>query len=520
SNTHSILSLYNQLIITNNGSVDMFDTDFNKTIHVYYPSEIVLSPLYAIIDKDGIIWSADRLKGLIKITGEWEGEKILLNGPFSINVFAMNISGNDLWAVPGGYKSSWAPTYLDGSIYSFIEGNWFSYYDENTPAFDSINDVVCVTINPWNHKNVFAGTWQTGLLEFNNNEIVNIYTDENSTLQRWEADPEKILVGGICFDNNGNLWVANSGANNILSVKTSEGIWKSFNLGSSASGVDISKMIIDSYNQKWILKRKTSDSKYLIYVFNDNNTISNTTDDKVKMLSGEVGEGNIPGNMVFSIAQDLDSEVWIGTDEGIAVFYSPDNIFSGGNFDAQRILVQQDGYWQYLLETETVTAITIDGSNKKWIGTDNAGVFLLSDDGTEQIHHFTEENSPLFSNSISSIVINDDGEVFFGTANGIVSFKGTATPGGVTYDDVYAYPNPVREGYTGTIAIKGLVKDADIKITDISGTLIYETKAEGGQAVWDGRNFDGRRARTGVYLVFASNEDGSETIVTKILFIN
>ncbi len=126
----------------------------------------------------------------------------------------------------------------------------------------------------------------------------------------------------------------------------------------------------------------------------------------------------------------------------------------------------------------------------------------------------------MFSNSISSIVINDDGEVFFGTANGIISFKGTATPGGVTYDDVYAYPNPVREGYTGTIAIKGLVRDADVKITDISGTLIYETKAEGGQAVWDGRNFNGRRARTGVYLVFASNEDGSETLVTKILFIN
>jgi len=276
-------------------------------------------------------------------------------------------------------------------------------------------------------------------------------------------------------------------------------------------------MIIHSYNQKWILKRKTSDSKHFIYVFNDNNTVSNTTDDEVKMLSGDVGEGNIPGNMVFSIARDLDGEVWIGTDEGIAVFYSPENIFSGGNFDAQRILVQQDGYWQYLLETETVTAIAIDGSNKKWIGTDNAGVFLFSDDGTEQIHHFTEENSPLFSNSISSVVINDDGEVFFGTANGIISFKGIATPGGVTYDDVYAYPNPVREGYTGTIAIKGLVKDADIKITDISGTLIFETKAEGGQAVWDGRNFDGRRARTGVYLVFASNEDGSETLVTKIL---
>jgi len=186
-------------------------------------------------------------------------------------------------------------------------------------------------------------------------------------------------------------------------------------------------------------------------------------------------------------------------------------------------LVEQDGHFQYLLETEVVTAIAVDGANRKWIGTQKAGVFLMSEDGTEQILHFDENSSPLLSNNITSIAINHEtGEVFFGTDKGIISYKSTATKGSDKFkkEDVYAYPNPVREDYEGIIAIKGLVTNAVVKITDISGTLIYETIAEGGQAIWNGKNFNGEKAHTGVYLVFASNEDGSETIVTKILVIN
>ena len=278
-------------------------------------------------------------------------------------------------------------------------------------------------------------------------------------------------------------------------------------------------MILDSYNQKWILIR----AEHSLIVFNDNNTVTNTGDDQVKVLTSAAGNGNIPGNKVFSIAEDNDGEVWIGTDEGVAVFYSPENVFSGYNFDAQRILIPRNdgtGLADILLEFETVTAIAVDGANNKWIGTDRSGVFQLSPDGQIQYNHFTEQNSPLFSNNITSIVINDKGEVFIGTAKGIISYRSDATPGGETNEDVYAYPNPVESGYTGPIAITGLVTNADFKVTDISGNLIYSGTAEGGQAIWNGTNFEGRRAQTGVYLVFVSNDDGSEKLVTKILFIN
>jgi ligand-binding sensor domain-containing protein len=281
----------------------------------------------------------------------------------------------------------------------------------------------------------------------------------------------------------------------------------------------VGELIIDSYGQKWIRVR----AEHSLIVFNDNGTITDKTDDQVKVVTSAQGNGNIPGNKVFSLAEDNDGEIWIGTDEGVAVFYSPENVFSNYNFDAQRILIPRNdgsGLADILLEFETITAIAVDGANNKWIGTDRSGVFHLSPDGQIEYNHFTVQNSPLFSNNITSIVISQDGEVFIGTANGIISYKSSASEGGPTYSDVYAYPNPVESGYNGPIAIKGLVTNADFKITDINGTLIFRGRAEGGQAIWNGTNFNGRRAQSGVYLVFVSNEDGSETLVTKILFIN
>jgi hypothetical protein len=175
------------------------------------------------------------------------------------------------------------------------------------------------------------------------------------------------------------------------------------------------------------------------------------------------------------------------------------------------------------LENEGVTAIAVDGANRKWLGTSNAGVFLMSEDGTEEILHFTQVNSPLFSDEITSLGIDHlSGEVFIGTEKGIISYKSTATWGTPEFvkEDVYAYPNPVEPDYEGPIAIKGLVRDADVKITDAAGNVVYATTAEGGQAIWNGNKQSGGRAKSGVYLVFASNEDGKETFVTKVLFIN
>ena len=512
---------YNQMIISCFFRVQVFDSDFNISYFINSGnSNYNIKPFDAIIDKDNFVWIADGNNSLLKTWNKGYGaESIELNGPGSKNVFQLASGGKNIWVAPGGRDNAWASVWLHDGLFFFNGDDWTTYNSSSIPALDTIYDFVCIAIDPANYQKVYAGSWGTGVLEFVNGSLSKIYTPENSAIQTLEGYSFP-RTSAVCFDNNHNLWIANSGANSLLTVKTNEGDWKALDLGTEARRMDLGKMIIDSYNQKWIIKRVTNDNGDYLIVFNDNNTIFDTSDDETKLLGSKEDRGNIPGSIVCSMAVDLDGEVWIGTDEGICVFYSPGEIFESNTVNAQRILVEQDGYVQYLLETETVTAITVNGANQKWMGTQKAGVFLLSEDGTEEIHHFTEDNSPLLSNDIIDIAINDDGEVFFGTSKGIISFKGYATPGGPTNNDVYAYPNPVREDFSGVIAIRGLVTNANVKITDINGTLIYTTQAEGGQAIWDGKNFDGRKAHTGVYLVFSSNNDGSETLVTKILFIN
>ena len=403
-------------------------------------------------------------------------------------------------------------------IFSYIDNQWKTIYHN---AFD----IIGIVVDPGNKNKIYAAAWGKGVLEFNNGKLIETYDETNTdnSLQTMTPGIDHIRIGGLAFDADNNLWVTNTRVDNLLSVKKTDGSWQAFQFLEFSTG-DAGSIIIDSYNQKWIvLKQNTSSTIGGILVFNDNNTIDDTSDDQAKWLNTVVGSGGLPINTVICLAEDLDGEIWVGTTEGIAVFFSPESVFGGNDFDAQQILVDQDGQFQYLLETEVVTTIAVDGANRKWIGTQKAGVFLMSEDGTEQILHFDENNSPLLSNNITSIAINHKtGEVFFGTDKGIISYKSTATKGSDMFkkEEVYAYPNPVKEGYEGVIAIKGLVTNAVVKITDISGTLIYETIADGGQAIWNGKNFNGKKAHTGVYLVFASNEDGSETIVTKILVIN
>ena len=163
----------------------------------------------------------------------------------------------------------------------------------------------------------------------------------------------------------------------------------------------------------------------------------------------------------------------------------------------------------------------MDGGNRKWIGTASGGAYLLSEDGQETIHHFTAENSALLSNTIFDIeIFGSTGEVFFATDRGLVSFIGDATDNEEYTGPTYAFPNPVRPDYDGLIGIRGLVENAEVKITDITGNVIYETISEGGTATWDGKSLNGKRAQTGVYIVFSVNDEGTEKKVAKILFIN
>lgn len=507
----------NRLAISYEYYVKTFNKDLDMVRGVWGYEGISARPRYAVVDENNAIWIADARLGLIFYEWEQSNRAIAPDGPLTNNAFKMHAEGNQLWVAPGlRNPSTWNNMWNQDGIFSFINESW-SYINASViPALDTIHDIVNVIVDPLDNKRVYAASWRRGLLEFYDGQLVDIYTDINSPLGS-SASVYWIGVSGLAFDSKNNLWITNSNVPNALSVKTRQGEWFTYDFSSLLSQNVIGDVVIDNFNQKWAIIGRG----HGILVFNDNNTLDFTGDDKAKKLTTAIGNGNLPSNLVTALAVDRNGEVWVGTDKGIAVFYSPGNVFTNNNFDASQILVEFGGYYQYLLESETITAIAVDGANRKWIGTASSGVFLLSPDGTEQLLHFNEANSPLFSDIINDITIShESGEVFFGTAKGIVSYRGTATKGAEDFTDVYVYPNPVRPNYNGFIAIKGLVTDVDVKITDIAGNLVYATVAEGGQAIWSGRNLNGERVASGVYLIFCSDHDGSKTFVTKVLFLN
>jgi hypothetical protein len=518
----SLQATDNQLVVSYIYFVRLYDTSLNQIIQIYqYPPNITPFPNDALLDETQRVWIGDNYYGMISYNmNSQEFSGFNLSGPLTAKAYSMASHGNNLYIVPGGRDESYVPLYYPAQVYNFDNTNWNNLNNNSVPGMAGVHDAVTVSPDPNIGNHFFIGTWGSGLLEFSGNSLVARWGEGNSTLHHHSAsDTADVRVGGTEFDKEGNLWVATSHTNNCLSMRKGNQ-WYGFTVPIVQES-DLGEMVIDQNDQKWVIMRYGNINPYSILVFTDNGTPDNPADDQSRKLNTSVGNGALPGSSVYCMAVDKSGEIWVGTEKGVGVFFSPENVFSGQNFDAQQILVQQGAYYQYLLENEAVTAIAVDGANRKWMGTDRGGVFLFSADGTKEINHFTEDNSPLFSNRIASISINDQtGEVYFGTDKGVISYKSTATDQTFNKDSVYAYPNPVKPGYTGWIAIKGLTSNASVKITDISGVLIYSTIAEGGQAIWNGANFSGERAKTGVYLVFASDASGNDKVVTKILIVN
>ena len=519
---HKMEVFNNQLLISFAYSVDFLDSNGVWTTKRVgsYQTGFPIEPRQAISDhvSSKTTWIADNVNGITKNYDIFGGSNAFCPaGPKTSKVYSMTMAGEELWVAPGDRSETWVGTYNEAETYHFKEESWNNISKSDLPALDSMRDVVSIAVDPDNAGHVYLGTLGAGLVELSNGALTNIWNETNSSLQsRGDASYHWVGIYGMAYDEEGNLWMTNCYAHNPLVVRKKDGTWSSFSFTGIVTTPTIGQVIVNRYKQKWMVLARGGG----LLVFDENGTWGTGDDLKKKLTSGE-GNGNLPSNEVVCLAEDKDGEIWVGTDKGIAVFYCPEQVFSSSGCEAQQIYIEQDGHTQLLLETEVVTAIAVDGANRKWIGTMNSGVYLMSTDGTQQLEHFTKDNSPLLSDEIRSIVIHPKtGEIFFGTADGIISYRNDATEGLEDYTDVYVFPNPVQPGYEGPIAITGLVENADVKITDINGGLVYQTKALGGQAIWYGKNFKGENAHSGVYLVFCTNEDGSKTFITKILKVN
>jgi len=268
----------------------------------------------------------------------------------------------------------------------------------------------------------------------------------------------------------------------------------------------VSQMIVDDANQVFIVSPKGNG----LICYNYGTSIDAVNDDKWKNYLVGAGNGNLPSNNVQCIAKDKNGFIWVGTDKGIGIIQCSSEIFSGAGCDALIPIVQQDRFAGYLFHDESVQCIAVDGANRKWIGTKN-GVWLISPDGDKIIYQFTTENSAILSNDVKKIAINPiSGEVFMATFSGICSFRSTATEATESNQSVLVFPNPVPPGYNGSIAIRGLANNALVKIAELNGTLVYQTRALGGQAIWDGKNYKGQKIASGVYIVIVRDDTGNE----------
>ncbi|MDX9881169.1 MAG: two-component regulator propeller domain-containing protein [Prolixibacteraceae bacterium] len=517
-----------RIIISNNGDVYVFaeNGEIIEKIFQYDFGDTQsrgIDPRCTLLNSDGTYWIADNQYGLVYKKPAEYWDKGSPNGPFDNMTFSLTISEGNLWVASGGRDAAWGNLWNPARFQKKDdEGNWSVFDQERYPEMARFRDMVYIASDPGDPGHVFAASWGGGIFEFSGNELVKQHSFGNSSLEpAIPGNDEYVRVGGLAFDKNGTLWVSNGGGGNVLSSYKNE-TWQSYSIPDLANKYNLGNLIVTNEGDKWIIVPRSNDL-YLVKGENE----ARQWQRNIAYFSNGTEEIYLPMHDVYSIAVDRDGAVWVGSAGGVAVYDKPSRIWNDPQQDPLARYARQpglemgDGIYHPLLASETVTAIAVDGGNRKWCGTKANGVFLISENGEKELEHFTVDNSPLLSNEITSIAIDSQrGEVFFGTSEGLISYMGVATEPEKKFTDVYVYPNPVRETYDGPIVVSGLMEDTDVKITDISGNLVFHGTSFGGQISWDGKNRNGNRCHTGVYLVFLNNKSGEETLVTKILFIH
>ena len=458
----------------NNGALIQFNSNQNNTVLI--DSTILANPVGLL--KDGnTIWVADARKGLYEKNDQ--SKWFALGGPLSAGYGSNAFADKQLLMSYGADKIG---------LSSLNEKGWSNFSQlENI----KINYVEAVSIDPKDQS------WWIGM----GNQLIQ-YDRRQKTIEQTIPNPPIGAIKSLQQKTDGTIALLKEGFGVVIKENNQ---WNSYPVQSGFSATNFKKIVLGNNDLSWIIGPKQQG--ILLFQKQNNQAIW-------RQLNTGKGSGNLPSMEVTAITEDKDGSIWIGTDNGIAIFQC-NNI--NENCDAYLPIVESNGFNGYLFQRETIHSISIDGANRKWIGTNN-GAWLISKDGTEVLQHFTTENSPLPSNTVLSIGIEPtDGDVFFFTKNEIISYRGNATESATTQSAIKIYPNPIAPNYNGPILIKNLVNNALVKITDINGQLMMQTRALGGQAIWNGRDQYQHKVASGIYLIFVRDDMGNEKAVGKIL---
>ena len=483
----------NELLIT---SQYFIKTLFDRT--VYSPFAGIIDGSYIEQGRDTFLLANFRNQGVFYYKDELV-KQLLPNGPYS-NIFGdLSIAANgDLWAATSNSPRG-------RGFMRLSKGRWTNFFLDSFPELKS-NDYYKIYCGIDN--SVYASSWGAGFLKissFGDSLAFENFSKNNSPLSSVASSPDYVITGEITHDKRGTLWVVNYGevSSGPVLVALSEGKYHSFPNAISPSNRYFIPIAVDLSNTKWL----GSDHNAGLLYFNEIENLENKSDD----VSGQLTMSNsaLPSNIVKCIEVDKSGYVWIGTENGLAVIYTPSTVLNN-----RTAVVRQNN----LLGSIRVNDIMIDALDNKWIASNN-GVWVLNSDCSELLHYINKSNSPIIDNNVISLASNPEtGQIYFGTNSGLSEvFSISISP--LPDFDISCYPQPFDPQFDGELTIDGLSEESQIRILTISGDFVKEITSYSRKAIWDGKDFRGNYVSSGVYVISASSASKGNAGIAKIAVI-
>ncbi len=500
------------IVLTFSHSIQVFDTRFNLNKVISTIDGVQFNTFRFGLNIDNIFWIGTFNNGLIRYSNADNISFVSPKGPLRNSIFDIETLPNELWIAHGDYNQIYNPFPLEKyGLSHHVDQEW-----DNISSADVFNaeSLVRIVAHPTEIGTLYACSFHGGILALEDNVPIALWNQTNSGLESltFDGDNISVRVRDALVDDSGNLWSITGFVQKGLKKRSPSGQWES---------IDLSEALLDYKQESGYSNLELYNDKTLFFGSKSSGLIgvdiSQSPPQMKRIMGGDMG---LPADDIRSIRLDKDNRLWVGTKDGLAILYAPNRFFEEDT-QLRSIVVSDGGNLRELLSGQFISDIEVDGNNQKWISTSSSGVFLISSDGTEILEHFTKENSPLPTSSVKTIGIDKiSGKVYLGTLNGMVAFQGNAYAESKSLSEANIFPNPVRPNYTGNVVLRGLKQDTRVKITDISGNLVYDTTSEGGSISWNLRSFSGQRVRSGVYLFFISSEDGLDSSVKKLMVIN
>lgn len=518
---NDITTFNDKLYVVTKYNTAIYDNSLNLLDNIYqYSFGQSLNLQTLAVTSSGDCFIADNDAGLIRFFNNWHSVNVSLSGPANTEFYrATNIKGKMLFS--GGSVTKYTPAYNTPKAYTLADEVWnyFSRYNQTVLLNENVWDMNGVSFNPKDANNYAIGACGEKYSLFivkDDKQISEKYGSFNTIIEDIPSNAVSCITD-VKYDKKGNLWMLNMRSNYPLKVLTKDGVFYRFDTGSSTRQVLVDRLVLDDDGNPWFTVPGVGVVGYFT-----NGTIEDASDDSYKILNQGEYTGALPNNDLSDILLDNNGKLWFTTSQGFSILNNPSGVAtaSPGQYNTYRPKIEYKGDVEYFLGKTNITCGVVDGGNRKWLGTANAGLFCLAEDGYEIIYEYNINNSKLISNTIFDIEFNSEtGELFVLTDKGLVSLRTDASTGANDYKNVIVFPNPVQPDFDGVVTIQGIKTDSDVKVTDMAGNIVYATSSNGGTATWNCKKVTGEKVSSGVYLIWTAPKEGKGHKVGQVTVI-